>query len=57
MALPVMQIMNQLQRGVISDEETMADEEHGDIMVQAEAEEEGGEHVEDTELEILDGDR
>ena len=62
MALPVIQIMNQLQRGVreeiddISDEETMADEEDGDIEVQAE-EEEVGENFQDTELELLDGDR
>ena len=63
MALPVIQIMNQLQRGVreeiddISDEETMADEEDGDIEVQAEEEEEVGENFQDTELELLDGDR
>jgi maltooligosyltrehalose synthase len=37
--------------------ETMADEEDGDIEVQAEEEEEVGGNFQDTELELLDGDR
>ena len=66
MALPVVQIMNQLQRGVreeridvddISDEEAMADEEDGAIEVQAEEEGEVGKNFEDTGLEPIGGDR
>ena len=37
--------------------QNMADEEDGDIEVQAEEEEEVGENFQDTELELLDGDR
>ena len=62
MALPVAQIMNQLQRGVreeridvdeISDEEAMANEEDGAIEVQAEEEGEVGKNFEDTGLELM----
>ena len=56
MALPVAQIMNQLQRGVreeridVDDEEAMADVEDGAIVVQAEEEGEGERNFEDIKL-------
>ena len=63
MALPVAQIMNQLQRGVREeridvdddDEEAMANVEDGAIVVQAE--EEGERNFEDIELELIGGER
>ena len=65
MALPVAQIMNQLQRGVREeridvdddDEEAMADVEDGAIVVQAEEEGEGERNFEDIELELIGGER
>ena len=65
MALPVAQIMNQLQRGVReeridvddNDEEAMADVEDGAIVVQAEEEGEGERNFEDIELELIGGER
>ena len=65
MALPVAQIMNQLQRGVREeridvdddDEEAMADVEDGAIVVQAEEEGEGERNFEDKELELIGGER
>ena len=65
MALPVAQIMNQLQRGVREeridvdddDEEAMADVEDGAIVVQAEEEGEGERNFEDIKLELIGGER
>ena len=65
MALPVAQIMNQLQRGVReeridvddNDKEAMADVEDGAIVVQAEEEGEGERNFEDIELEVIGGER
>ena len=60
MALPVIQIMNQLQRGVREeriDVDDISDEEDGAIEVQAEEEGEVGKNFEDTGLELIGGDR